>query len=357
MQNVMEVWGIEPQPSPMLRERSTTELYPQLSVVARKMAAASLYASHVPLSSVSRLFLALGSAATAILDPRRGDMVAAMGETTAVGSVLENIRMESDRVGRRLLREKPRVCEATIDRRLLERLPDGTFGKEYSKFLDALKTSPDARPPVRYINQPEHLYVMQRYRETHDFTHVALQMNTNMLGEVTVKYFEAIQLGLPMCVTGAVFGSARLQTKNRRELLNRYLPWVTEQAQNSRLFLAFDWENHFAESLRDVQRELNIKYDVPVVSSINRAAVRASSQKSDSHEMRLVFLLLVVCSVVPLLALRGALFRPGRSVPMNDFLRFGRSGSGSGTSSASMEVLPMMPIRWDRPLDADYVSR
>lgn len=80
-------------------------------------------------------------------------------------------------------------------------------------FLERLNTSPDARPAVKYIDNLEHLYVMQRYRETHDFTHIALEQKTNMLGEVTVKYFEGIQYGLPMCVTGGIFGGARLMKK------------------------------------------------------------------------------------------------------------------------------------------------
>ncbi|VDM81180.1 unnamed protein product [Strongylus vulgaris] len=76
---------------------------------------------------------------------------------------------------------------------------------------------------------------MQRYRETHDFNHVLLQMPTNMLGEIfssvhsstllwclstylpyfiTVEYFEDIQFGLPMCVTAGIFGAGRLRTKH-----------------------------------------------------------------------------------------------------------------------------------------------
>ncbi|CAL2029451.1 unnamed protein product [Caenorhabditis brenneri] len=240
------------------------------------MSAKKLYDAHVPLAPLSRLLLGIGSAATAITDPRRGDMVAAMGETTAITPVLENIRkrMESDIVGRRLLIEKPRILNETIDRKWLSQLPSGTLGKHYSDFLDRLNTSPDARPTVKYIDNLEHLYVMQRqvfpllhtqnavllfrYRETHDFAHIALEQRTNMLGEVTVKYFEGIQYGLPMCVTGGIFGGARLLTKNRQELLERNLPWVAEQASKARFFMAFDWENHFEKQLSDVQKELNI---------------------------------------------------------------------------------------------------
>ena len=46
---------------------------------------------------------------------------------------------------------------------------------------------PDERLPVQYVDDAELAYVMRRYREIHDITHVILGMNTNMIGEVTVK--------------------------------------------------------------------------------------------------------------------------------------------------------------------------
>ncbi|VDO33644.1 unnamed protein product [Haemonchus placei] len=237
----------------------------------RKLKMTSLYPGHIPLSPVSRLLLGVGSAAMAISDPRRGDMVAAMGEATALESVLEKIRqrMESDVVGARLLKEQPRVTNQTVNREYLESLPDNTFGKQYAKFLAGLKTSPDARPPVKFVQNEKHLYVMQRYRETHDFNHVLLEMPTHMLGEVTVKYFEGIQFGLPMCVTAGIFGAARLRTmlfssagenafRHRHRFLARNLPWIVEQAQRARFFLAVDWENHWEETIPDLQKHLGV---------------------------------------------------------------------------------------------------
>lgn len=100
-----------------------------------QMSASKLYAAHIPLTPISRVLLGIGSAAAAITDPKRGDMVAAMGETTAIGPVLENIRerMESDVVGRKLLKEKPRISNETVDRKWLAGLPAGTLGKLYSE--------------------------------------------------------------------------------------------------------------------------------------------------------------------------------------------------------------------------------
>lgn len=43
---------------------------------------------------------------------------------------------------------------------------------------------------------------MTRYRESHDLIHTVLDMPTNMLGEISVKWVEAINIGLPMCYGG-----------------------------------------------------------------------------------------------------------------------------------------------------------
>jgi ubiquinone biosynthesis protein COQ4 len=66
---------------------------------------------------------------------------------------------------------------------------------------------------VQFIDDVELAYVMQRYREVHDVFHAVLLMPTTMLGEVTVKWIEALQLRLPMCIAGAIFGSGRLKPK------------------------------------------------------------------------------------------------------------------------------------------------
>jgi ubiquinone biosynthesis protein COQ4 len=72
-----------------------------------------------------------------ILDPKRGDMIATMGETTVPNSLLKHIyqRMGRDVSGAELLRWKPRINEGIIDRNWLATLPDGTLGKEYLRFL------------------------------------------------------------------------------------------------------------------------------------------------------------------------------------------------------------------------------
>ena len=63
---------------------------------------------------------------------------------------------------------------------------------------------------MRFVDDPELAYVLQRYREVHDFYHTLLGLPINMMGEVVVKWFEAVQTRLPMCAMGAIFGPIRL---------------------------------------------------------------------------------------------------------------------------------------------------
>lgn len=43
--------------------------------------------------------------------------------------------------------------------------------------------TPDSRADVKFVDDEELAYVMQRYREVHDLLHTLLGMPTNMLGE------------------------------------------------------------------------------------------------------------------------------------------------------------------------------
>lgn len=48
--------------------------------------------------------------------------------------------------------------------------------------------SPDTRLPVRFVDDADLAYVMQRYRETHDLVHTLLGCPTNMLGIIAFMF-------------------------------------------------------------------------------------------------------------------------------------------------------------------------
>ncbi|XP_014215898.1 ubiquinone biosynthesis protein COQ4 homolog, mitochondrial [Copidosoma floridanum] len=216
--------------------------------------------NHIELSRLQRGMLALGSAAISITNPYRGDMIACLGETTGEGALVHcRERMSQSAEGRRLLENKPRINTSTLDIGRLEALPGGTVGRTYADFLRVNKVSPDDRPPVQFVDDIELAYVMQRYREVHDVFHAVLLMPTTMLGEVAVKWVEGLQLRLPMCVAGAIFGAARLKSKQRQLYLNYHLPWAIRTGKSAKFLLSVYFEERWEQSLDDFHNEMNIK--------------------------------------------------------------------------------------------------
>uniref|UniRef100_A0A915J907 Ubiquinone biosynthesis protein COQ4 homolog, mitochondrial n=1 Tax=Romanomermis culicivorax TaxID=13658 RepID=A0A915J907_ROMCU len=201
------------------------------------------YPHHIPTTFFQKSLLTVGSAITAILDPSRDDMVACMGET-ASSLILPQIKrkMMNNKTGRKILIEEPRILNRTVDLEHFRKLKDGTLGREYVKFLDKLL-----------------LYVMQRYRETHDMFHVCLEMPTTILGEVVVKWIEGIQFGLPMCFLGGLFGSLRLYPKQRRKFLDSYFPWAVKNSSNGEFLMNVYWEHHWDKPLKELRKEINFE--------------------------------------------------------------------------------------------------
>ena len=166
--------------------------------------------------------------------------------------------MRSDSEGLSILNEMPIINSKTVDLEYLATLPQHTFGREYVEFLKTNNVTPDSRMPVYFVRDKELAYVMCRYRQIHDFTHCILGMKTNMLGEVTVKIFEAVQLGLPMCWLGGLFGLLRLGPKHTQAYLNENLPWIVENARNSKPLINVYFEKHFNKPISELRRQLNL---------------------------------------------------------------------------------------------------
>lgn len=126
--------------------------------------------------------------------------------------------------------------------------------------------TPDTRQPVKFVDDPELAFVMQRYRENHDLVHALLGMPTNMLGEVVVKWVEAIQTDLPMCWTGGLFGAIRLAPKQRQKYVNHYLPWALKCGHQCKQLMNVYYEKRFEQNLNELKNELNIPH-LPKISA------------------------------------------------------------------------------------------
>ncbi|XP_029371903.1 ubiquinone biosynthesis protein COQ4 homolog, mitochondrial isoform X2 [Echeneis naucrates] len=232
-----------------------------------------LYPGHISTTPIQKALLAVGSGVAALRDPYRHDMVAVLGETTGHLALINlRDRMKNDPEGYTILTERPRIRFSTLDMNKMASLPDGSFGKEYFSFLEDNHVTPDTRADVKFVDNEELAYVMQRYREVHDLLHTLLGMPTNMLGEVVVKWFEAAQTGLPMCALGAVLGPLRLNSSRLQTLFTSLGPWAVRNGQRARCVLSIFYERRWEQSLEDLRQELNIEPPPVMHRGFNRSS-------------------------------------------------------------------------------------
>ncbi|KAJ9086208.1 Ubiquinone biosynthesis protein [Entomophthora muscae] len=219
------------------------------------------YPGHVPLSLFGKVELTVISAFTALADPLRQDMVAALGETTgtlALQSMYK--RMLLDRTGRTILKNRPMITKESMNFDNLRLLPSGTFGGEYLRFLEDHGVSPEGRVKVKYIDDPDLAYVMQRYRETHDFFHTLTGLSISVEAELALKYFEFAQFGLPMNALGAVFGPLALSSESRQAFLSDGLiSWALQSGTNARFLLNVQFEECLNVPLDELRKRLNLQ--------------------------------------------------------------------------------------------------
>ncbi|GIY99461.1 ubiquinone biosynthesis protein COQ4 homolog, mitochondrial [Caerostris extrusa] len=211
-----------------------------------------LYQEHISTSLLQKALLTVGSSVLY--------MIAVLSETTGYAPAKKiRDKMLKDAEGSAILREKPRINSSTLDYKFLASLPPGTLGHAYIAFLKDNDVTPDSRRPVHFMDDTDLAYVIQRYREIHDLNHTLLGMQTNMLGEVTVKWIEALQTGLPMCVAAALLGPAE------KRYLKYYLPWSINCGSQAHFLMNLYFEKRWEQNLMDLRNELNIP-DFPVES-------------------------------------------------------------------------------------------
>uniref|UniRef100_A0A2P2JDG5 Ubiquinone biosynthesis protein COQ4 homolog, mitochondrial n=1 Tax=Rhizophora mucronata TaxID=61149 RepID=A0A2P2JDG5_RHIMU len=223
--------------------------------------------ARIKLNGWQQAAVALGSAVGALLDPRRADLIAALGETTgqpAFERVLE--RMKKSPEGRAVLLEKPRVLSLQVAHAW--DLPAHTFGAAYARFMGSRNFSPDDRPPVRFMDTDELAYVTMRAREVHDFWHTLFNLPTNLIGESALKVIEFQQMHLPMCLMSVVGGTLRFNEKQRKLFLQQYLTWALQAGTQCTDLMCVYYEKHFHEDLEDVRRQWGIVL-APVASKHN----------------------------------------------------------------------------------------
>jgi ubiquinone biosynthesis protein COQ4 len=186
--------------------------------------------------------------------------------------------MLSDPTGRRILRDRPRISSSTMSMTYLRTLPENTVGRAYADWLDREGVSPDTRDAVKYIDDEECAYVMQRYRECHDFYHAVTGLPIVVEGEVALKAFEFANTLLPM--TGlSIFAVTRLKRKERERFWNIYLPWAIKNGMGAKEVINVYWEEELERDVNVLRAELGIEKPVDLRSIRKAERERRKAEK------------------------------------------------------------------------------
>jgi len=249
--------------------------------------------NHVPTTCAQKLFVLGASSVLSLLNTHRGDLVGVVGETLYSHPALTQslYRLNASLEGKDILANKPRVLYAAAEHALRQQLgpeaaitpemivshtltdaeerawiadlyakPENTLGHQYAKYLVDHEYLPSHRYMVRFVDDPELAYVMQRYREVHDFLHVLTDLPPSVQGELALKALEFLQTQLPMNFMSVVAAApAKLSLQENIALLSKGLPWarrvhgaITSQTQGTGV-LGIYYERYWDEDI-DVLR-------------------------------------------------------------------------------------------------------
>ncbi|MCJ1261165.1 Ubiquinone biosynthesis protein [Lobaria immixta] len=188
--------------------------------------------------------------------------------------------MLSSSTGRRILRDRPRITSKTMSLEMLRKLPENSVGRTYASWLDREGVGPDTRSAVKYIDNEECAYVMQRYRECHDFYHALTGLPVIVEGEVALKAFEFANTLLPMTAL-SMFAVTRLKASERSRFWNTYLPWALTSGLESKEIINVYWEEELSRDVDDLRKELGIARppDLRNVRKLEKEQRRLSKEK------------------------------------------------------------------------------
>ena len=144
--------------------------------------------------------------------------------------------------------------------------------------------SPDTRASVRYIDDEECAYVMQRYRESHDFYHALTGLPTMREGEVALKAFEFANTGLPM--TGlSVFSLFTLKPNERKRFWETFGPWALRNGLNADDVINVYWEEELETDVDELRQRLSIEKP-PDIRDIRKGEREARKKRKESMNAR-----------------------------------------------------------------------
>lgn len=164
--------------------------------------------------------------------------------------------------GKRLLETHPSLLEKLVDHQTLSKLPEGSLGREYVRFLESegitaeglKQASLDGRSRDSREIPADLDFLRNRMRDTHDLWHVVTGYKGDLLGEASLLAFSFAQTRNPG--VGFIVGVALL--RGREPSVRRLIWQGFMRGARAEWLPAVEWEKLLALPLSTVRRTLNI---------------------------------------------------------------------------------------------------
>ncbi|KAJ5572858.1 hypothetical protein N7450_009842 [Penicillium hetheringtonii] len=228
------------------------------------------YPGHIPLTTIERGALAIGSALGSLVNPRRAANNAPKrphrsSRRSNRNPILYLPTPQRNALGPNRPTNPPRSSThhfRNTQNGLSPHSPENSVGRTYAKWLDREGVSPDTRDNVQYIDDEECAYVMQRYRECHDFYHAVT--------------------GLPIFVEErlSLFAFVRMKPAEKERFLKLHLPWAVRSGLASKELINVYWEKVLEKDVDELRRELNIEQP-PDLREIRKMIRRQQKQEKE----------------------------------------------------------------------------
>ena len=177
-------------------------------------------------------------------NPVYGQLLAACFDGDIYASLAQQFQGREE--GRRMLSTRPSMENKDLDLDALERLPEGTLGREFARYFRDNKISP-FETTLELKNDAE--FLAKRYRETHDLMHLLTGYGTDVVGEMELQAYALGNLGIRIAVLILLVGTlGQLKAPQSGVGRSEYLRRVKAAYHRGRaapLFLDFWFEEHW----------------------------------------------------------------------------------------------------------------
>jgi len=162
--------------------------------------------------------------------------------------------------GRRLLAQKPALIEQLCDRKALSKLPEGSLGREYLRFLDSegitaeglKQASIEGRDKVAVTEDLD--FLRDRMRDTHDLWHTVAGYKGDLVGEAALLAFSFAQTwnpGVGFIVAIALLRGGELNV--RKLILQGF-----QRGVRAEWLVSVEWEKLLSLPIETVREMLHI---------------------------------------------------------------------------------------------------